>query len=88
MARYTEKRTEGTVISVKKQWWLKVNTKAVRIGPLDGARFPHIVTVEYTADGAKMKKSKWLGASIDPPSVNGRVAVYYREDKPSKFRFE
>lgn len=57
MARYTEKRTEGTVLSVKKQWWLKVNTKAVRLGPLDGARFPHIVTVEYMACKEKIKKA-------------------------------
>ena len=55
MAAYTEKRTEGTVLSVKKQWWLKVNTKAVRLGPLDGARFPHIVTVEYMACKEKIK---------------------------------
>ena len=86
MAAYTEKRTEGTVLSVKKQWWLKVNTKAVRLGPLDGARFPHIVTVEYMACKEKIKKSKWIGASVDPPRVGERVVICYREDKPSKFR--
>ena len=47
--------TKGTVISVKTQWWLKVNTKAVRFGPLDGATFPHIVKVKYTVDGTDIK---------------------------------
>jgi hypothetical protein len=83
-----EKRTKGTVISVKTQWWLKVNTKAVRFGPLDGATFPHIVKVKYTVDGTEIIKSKWLGAGTKPPNVNGSVTVVYREDKPTKFRLE
>ena len=27
-----QKRTVGTIVSAKKQWWLKVNTKAIRKG--------------------------------------------------------
>ena len=83
-----EKRTQGTVLSVKTQWWLKVNTKAVRSGTLDGAAFPHIVKVKYTVEGNDIVKNKWLGANILPPSVNGSVTVVYREDKPTKFRLE
>ena len=41
------KEAAGTVISVKKQWWLKVNAKRVRLHAMDGAMFPHIVKVEY-----------------------------------------
>ena len=48
----------GTVVSVKKQWWLKVNTKPVRMHALDGATFPHIVTVKYTVDGNEIVKKK------------------------------
>lgn len=36
------KEAAGTVISVKKQWWLKVNAKRVRLHAMDGAMFPHI----------------------------------------------
>jgi len=32
-----EKETTGTVISVTKQWWLKVNRKPVRTHAMDGA---------------------------------------------------
>ena len=32
-----EKETMGTVISVTKQWWLKVNRKPVRAHAMDGA---------------------------------------------------
>ena len=46
-----EKTTTGTVLSVKKQWWLKVNTKPFRTGPLDGAEFPHIIKVTYRVNG-------------------------------------
>ena len=32
-----DKETLGTVVSVKKQWWLKINTKPVRMHALDSA---------------------------------------------------
>ena len=82
-----ENKTIGTIISVKKQWWLKVNTKPIRMHALDGATFPHIVTVKYTVDGNEIVKKKWLNF-ITPPSVNEQVTVIYREDKPTKFRLE
>lgn len=83
-----EKRTVGIVISVKKQWWFKVNTKAVRSGPLDGAIFPHIVTVKYAVGGNEIIKRKWLGAFVPPPFENSKIIVVYKEDKPTKFRLE
>ena len=43
-----EKETTGTVISVTKQWWLKVNRKPVRAHAMDGAAFPHTIKVKYT----------------------------------------
>ncbi|WKK94649.1 sugar ABC transporter permease [Clostridioides difficile] len=46
-----EKETMGTVISVTKQWWLKVNRKPVRAHAMNGAAFPHIIKVEYTISG-------------------------------------
>ena len=83
-----ESKTTGTVLSVKKQWWLKVNTKPIRKHALDGATFPHIVTVRYTVNGKEIIKKKWLKACVTPPSLNEQVAVVYREDKPTKFRLE
>ena len=83
-----EKRTKGIVISVKTQWWLKVNTKPIRTGPLDGATFPHIVKIKYTVDGNEIVKSKWLSAGTTPPCVDDRITVIYQEDKPKKCRLE
>ena len=40
-------KTTGTVISVAKQWWLKINTKPVRMHAMDGAIFPYIIRVQY-----------------------------------------
>lgn len=83
-----EIKTTGTVLALKKQWWLKVNTKPVRKHALDGATFPHIVTVKYTVNGTDIVKKKWLKAAITPPSVNEQVSVIYREEKPNKFRLD
>lgn len=76
--------TIGTVVSVKKQWWLKVNTKPVRMHALDGATFPHIITVKYFVDGQEYTKRKWIKACEAPPALNTEVSVMYSENKPSK----
>ena len=79
-----DKQTDGIVISVKKQWWLKVNTKMVRSGPLDGATFPHIIKVSYWVEGTEYFKRKWIGAGKAVPVVGSTVTVIYDSEKPNK----
>ena len=62
-----EKETMGTVISVIKQWWLKVNRKPARVHAMDGAAFPHIIKVKYTIDGKDYICRKWIGAGNNVP---------------------
>ena len=79
-----EKEIIGTVVSVEKQWWLKVNTKPLRKGPLDGATFPHIIKVQYVVDGNTYTKRKWIGAGKPVPAVGSNLTVLYCHDKPGK----
>ena len=79
-----DKETIGTVRSVAKQWWLKVNTKPIRMGTLDGATFPHIIKVQYAVDGNTYIKRKWLGARNAVPAVGSKLTVLYCANKPSK----
>ena len=79
-----DKKTIGTVQSVAKQWWLKVNTKPVRMGTLDGATFPHIIKVQYVVDGNTYTKRKWIGAGIPVPAVGSELTVLYCSGKPGK----
>lgn len=79
-----DKETIGTVITAKKQWWLKVNTKPVRLHATDGAVFPYIITVEYTVDGTTYTKKKWIRAGGEVPSLGSTVAVSYDGGKPSR----
>ena len=76
--------TFGTVISLKKQWWLKVNTKSFRKGPFDGALFPHIIKVQYTVDGVEYTRKKWVGVYQICPMVGNKVKVVYSSKKPKK----
>lgn len=78
------KETMGSVISVSKQWWLKINTKPIRMHSLDGAIFPYIIKVKYTANGKEYTKRKWISAGNPVPGVGSAVAVLYSENKPSK----
>lgn len=77
-------KTTGTVTKVYKCWWLKVNKKPARTNGLDGAAFPHIITVEYQAYGEKHTKKMWLGHHITCPVAGSTIPVYYKKDKPKK----
>ena len=79
-----DQKTVGTVVSAKKQWWLKVNTKPVRMHALDGATFPHIIKVRYVVNGNEYFKRKWIRACDRPPAVGAEVTVLYDENKPSE----
>lgn len=78
------KETTGTVISVAKQWWLKVNTKSIRIGAPDGATFPHIIKVQYVVGENTYTKRKWIGAGKAVPAVGSNLTVLYCTEKPGK----
>ena len=77
-------QTDGIVASVKKQWWLKVNKKAFRWGPMDGAAFPHIITVKYTVDGKEYTKKAWINAGSPVPEEGSTVPVMYSAEQPSE----
>lgn len=81
-----DKQTEGIVVSAAKQWWLKINTKPLRTGPLDGAVFPYIIKVRYTVDGREYTKRAWIGPGRPVPAVGSAVQVSYSAEKPSKAR--
>ena len=83
-----EKRTEGTVISIKTQWWLKINTKSLRKGTFDGATFPHVIKIKYIVDGKEIVKRKWLGAHVKIPELRQKITVFYKEDNPKKIRLD
>lgn len=82
------KTTTGIIISINRQWWLKINTKHVRIHPLDGAVFPHIIKVKYTVNGREYTKRKWIGAKEKLPALQSTVTVIYCEEKPSRAKIQ
>ena len=79
-----DQETIGTVVSVAKQWCLKVNTKPIRMGTLDGATFPYIIKVQYVVDENTYTKRKWIGAGNAVPAVGSKLTVLYCSTKPSK----
>ena len=80
-----QKKTTGTIISVKKQWWMKINKKPVRTaGPLDGAAFPYVAKIRYTIDGKEYTKTFWISADHPVPVEGETVELTYDTDRPSK----
>ena len=76
--------TNGIVLSASKQWWLKVNTKPVRLHTLDGAVFPYIIKVQYTVNGVEYIKRKWIKAGEPVPQPGSFVKLVYSESNPGK----
>lgn len=76
--------TKGIVLSVAVQWWLKINTKPVRLHGMDGAIFPHVIKVSYQAKGRNYTKRKWIPAGKPVPATGSTVTVLYSEEKPGR----
>lgn len=81
-----QKRTEGTIISAKRQWWFRINTKPFRKGPLDGAVFPYIAEIRYTVNGREYIRKKWIMPDFPVPHAGDTVQLVYDEDRPEKIR--
>jgi len=79
-----ENRTNGKIEKVIKCWWMKVNKKPIRTHTIDGALFPYLMTVSYTVNGRKYKKTKYIGLREGLIGVFGTVNVYYDKNKPSR----
>ncbi len=77
-------KMSATVISVKRMWWLKVNTKACRANAMDGAVFPHVIKVSYKVDGVTYTKKKWISAGKPVPEIGSSVQIMYSEANPQK----
>ena len=80
------RRTTGTIISAKKQWWLKINKKPIRSGALDGAAFPYIVEIRYEVDGKEYIKRKWIGTEYPVPVEGSTVQLAFEENQPEKIK--
>ena len=81
-----ENMTTGTIVSVKKQWWLKINTRAVRAGALDGAMFPYVIKVQYAVAGREYVQRKWIMRKDYEPVVGDTVRVIYDDLKPERIK--
>ncbi len=76
--------TLGKIERVTKCWWIKVNSKPVRMNSLDGALFPYLMTFTYSVNGKKYKKTKYIGLRENLIGIFGTVDVFYDKDKPSR----
>ena len=80
--------TTGTVLSVKKLWWLRLSTKAVHLGAQDGALFPHILKIRYMADWMEYTKNKWVLTKKPIPQEGDTVQLIYDDLKPEKIKLD
>ena len=75
----------GKVTDVKRCWWLKVNTKPVHMGTMDGAVFPNIVHFTYEVGGVSYAGSRYVGLSPVYPRKGETLTVWYDEQNPARY---
>ena len=75
---------EGTIIKLKKIWWIKINTKAFRTSPLDGATFPYIITVKYTVNDTTYEKNKFVYLGDKEINIGDKLKVVCDVTNPKK----
>ena len=75
----------GRVTAVKRCWWLKVNTKAVRVTGLDGAKFPHVVYFTYVVNEKSFSGRRYISWTMDAPCVNDEIELYVDRNDPAKY---
>ena len=76
---------QGTVTDVKTWYFIKINKKPLRTGPLDGAAFPHRIVFEYEVQGKTYSGSKVLSPETAVPSVGEKITVFYDEKSPKRY---
>ena len=74
----------GTVTNIQKCWWIKIDTKPIRMHALDGARFPHIIAYEYNVSGKKYCGKQMISAYAPCPKINESIQVFYDPSHPEK----
>ena len=82
---FAGEKTEGVVQEVKTCWWLKVNTKPVRFGTMDGAVFPHIIRFAYQAEGRTYVGKRYVSWRKRCPQKGEKLTVYYEKEDPAKY---
>ena len=75
---------EGIIIKLKKIWWIKINTKAFRTSPLDGATFPYIITVKYTVNDTTYEKNKFVYLGDKEINIGNKIKIILKENDHSK----
>ncbi len=75
---------EGIIIKLKKMWWIKINTKAFRTSPLDGATFPYIITVKYTVNDTTYEKNKFVYLGDKEINIGDKLKVVCDVINPKK----
>ncbi len=78
-------KTTAKVTSVKKCWWLKVNTKPVRAHSFDGAAFPHIIYFAYVVNNIEYTGKQFISYKSAPPNPGAEIEVYYDIKDPKNY---
>ena len=75
----------GKVTKQSTLYWCKINTKAVRFGPGDGAVYPGFIRFSYIVGGKEYTGSRLVSPYTRCPVKDETITVYYDKKNPSKY---
>ena len=75
----------GKVTRQSTLYWIKINTKSVRLGPGDGAIFPGFIHFAYSVDGIEYEGTRFVSPYARCPQKDESIIVYYDKNNPEKY---
>jgi hypothetical protein len=79
-------QTTGRVLTVRRLWWIKINTRPLRRHALEGAAFPHAVRIAYRTEGTVYRRWKYVGWRSVCPAPGETIPVWYDMARPRRCR--
>ena len=78
-------KATGTITVVKTCWWIKINTKNVRMHALDGAKFPHIIYFTYNVNDMEYQGSSCVSYYLRCPNKEETITIFYDKNEPAQY---
>ena len=78
-------KATGTIMAVKTCWWIKINTKSVRMHALDGAKFPHIIYFTYNVNDIAYQGISCVSYYLRCPNKGETITIFYDKNEPAQY---
>ena len=79
------RETLGTITSIKKLYFIKINKKFFRTSIYKDSFFPLLITIKYKIDNKEYKKKKIIFKDVKL-AKDTKISIIYKKNNPKKIQ--